>query len=165
MKRIEMFKRVKMSPRRKGFQIDSTRKVSLCLQCLMFVVLRCGRLCLGPPFVNFAPQFCCHSWPSMFHHALARKKCTLQKEAKGKVFDVVFHHVKFCFFFQTFFKWLSNTIFEKKLISAGFLLNIQLVILKIPSRLEHTVGSPRGMRLILDGFGFPLYLGSSLCHS
>ena len=99
MKRIE--KKSAKIPRREGSQIDSTRKVSLCLQCLMFVVLHCGRLCLGPPCANFALQFCCHSWPSMFHHALARKKCTLQKKPGGK------------FLILYFFQWLSNTIFKK----------------------------------------------------
>lgn len=109
MKRIE--KKSAKIPRREGSQIDSTRKVSLCLQCLMFVVLHCGRSCLGPPCANFALQFCCHSWPSMFHHALARKKCTLQKKPGGKFWFCV--PTTEILDFQVFFQWLSNSIFKK----------------------------------------------------
>lgn len=110
MKRIE--KKSAKIPRREGSQIDSTRKVSLCLQCLMFVVLHCGRLCLGPPCANFALQFWCHSWPSMFHHALARKKCTLQKKPGGKVLILCSNKWNSWFPSLYFFHWLSNSIFK-----------------------------------------------------
>ena len=92
--------------RRGGSQINSTRKVSLCLECLMFVVLHFGRLCLWPPFVNFAAQFCCHSWPSMFHHALAKTKCTCKVATES--FDFVSHQVKLFEFPNIFLSGLSK---------------------------------------------------------
>lgn len=170
MKRIE--KKSAKIPRREGSQIDSTRKVSLCLQCLMFVVLHCGRLCLGPPCANFALQFCCHSWPSMFHHALARKKCTLQKKPGGKV--LILCSTNWNSWFPNIFFSGFETPYSKKTDLSWFFVTQHHIPLLFPSQRSQrslteidrkTVGPTRGMRLILDGFGFPLYLGSSSCHS